>query len=423
MQDKGIHLAGWADLGRVGETSGRKNVRLATLLAERGISAKGLAFRMKQFSEQDGGQPVSPKHTTIARYIAGENRPKQRSIDVMVGVLSIMTGRSLKPSDIGYEEESKAERLGEVVSSAVRRDPLGLPFETVDPAFVEHLKTMLGAHAQMDALSGPRYLLGTLESELRLVEDLCGKARGVLRPALLEVSARFCEFAGWLYQDSGDLKCSLYWTGRAMDYAEELGDAHLRSYVLQRKSNISTERGHAELGLGLANAALRNWDEITPELRAVALRQQANAYAMTGEADECRHALDRAMEQVLAVSDPSPLALYCTPSYIEMEAANNWVRLGHPHRAIETYTMGLANWPSTQRRDQGLCTARLASAYADIGEFDTAVETGVKAAALIRSAPSARSLGVLRDFAKRVKPVQSAPVRDFEVLTADFLGS
>ncbi|MFE3986561.1 hypothetical protein ACFXPR_18945 [Nocardia tengchongensis] len=422
MQDKGIRPPGGADSGGVPDVGG-KNVRLATLMAEWGVSAKGLAHRMQQFSEQDGGQPVRPKHTTIARYIAGENHPKRRSVDVMLGVLSVVTGRALTGADIGYPEQSKPDDLAEIKSSAPRLDPLGLSFETVDSAFVEHLKTMLDAHAKMDALAGPRYLLGTLESELRLVEDLCGKARGVLRPALLEVSARFCEFAGWLYQDSGDLKCSLYWTNRAMDYTEELGDAHLRSYILQRKSNIATERGYAEQGLGLANAALRGWDELTPELRAVALRQQANAFAMTGESDDCREALDKAMEQVLNVVDPSPLALYCTPSYIEMEAANNWVRLGQSQRAIETYTIGLSEWPGTQRRDQGLCTARLASAYADIGEFDSAGRTGVEAASLIRSAPSARSLGLLRDFAKRVKPVQNDAIRQFQAESTDLLTS
>ncbi|WP_306364632.1 hypothetical protein [Nocardia sp. CC227C] len=423
MQDNGFRLGGVDPVGGLGSSAvGQKNLRLATLMAERGISAKSLAARMQQYSEQDGGQPVRPKHTNITRYIAGTNRPKQRSIDVMVGVLSVMTGQALTAADIGYPEEPKLDLAPEVKAPTLRSDLLALPFDTVDSAFVEHLKAVLDAHARMDALTGPRYIIGTLQGELQLVEDLCGKARGAMRPALLEVSTRFCEFAGWLYQDSGDLKCAQYWTNRAMDYAEELGDAHLRSYVLQRKSNIATDCGNAAQGLGLANAALRNWDEITPELRAVALRQRANAYAMTREVDECREALDKAMEQVITVVDPSPLALYCTPSYIEMEAAHSWVRLGQPVRAIETYAMGLNDWPDSQRRDQGLCTARLASAYVDAGEFDAAGQAGLRAARLIRTAPSARSLGVLRALAKRVRPVRNETVREFEAAATDLLG-
>ncbi|BEK87194.1 hypothetical protein GCM10010198_67710 [Nocardia seriolae] len=348
---------------------------------------------------------------------------KQRTCDVMVSVLSIAAGEPLTAADIGYPDEPAHDLDVDVEMPKARVDLISLPFETVDREFVDHLKTLLDAHARMDALSGPRYVVGTLQGELQLIEDLCGKARGAMRPALLEVGTRFCEFAGWLYQDSGDLRRALYWTNRAMDYAEELYDPHLRSYVLQRRSNIATESGYAAQGLGLANAALRCWDEIPPELRAVALRQQANAYAMTEEADDCRRALDQAMEQVLSIdpSGPSSLALYCTPSYIEMEAANSWVRLGHPERAIETYEVALGDWPASQRRDQGLCTARLASAYVGVGEFESGARAGTDAAKVIRSAPSARALGVLRDLAQRVRPVRNDAIREFSLSVADLV--
>ncbi|WP_157574614.1 hypothetical protein [Nocardia jejuensis] len=399
-------------------SAAQPNVQLAGLMSDLGVTSKGLARRMLEYSSQDGGAVVSLKHTNIARYLSGQTgRPKQRTCDVLVAVLSIAAGRSLSASDIGYPDEpqhSSNVELGRLPE--VRLDAISLPFESVDPTFVTHLTSMLDAHARMDALSGPRYVVGTLQGELQLVQDLCGKARGAIRPALLEVGARFCEFAGWLYQDSGDLRCALYWTNRAMDYAEELYDPNLRSYILQRRSNIATESGYAAQGLGLANAALRGWHEIAPELRAVALRQLANAYAMTAEEDECRQALDQAMEQVLSIdeSGPGSLALYCTPSYIEMEAAQSWLRLGQPQRAVETYSMALDDWPAAQRRDRGLCTARLASAYFGVGEFDAAARSGVEAANLIRSAPSARALEVLRQLSKQLRPVRTVMSNDFD---------
>ena len=55
------------------------------------------------------------------------------------------------------------------------------------------------------------------------------------------------------------------------------------SYVLMRKSNIATDAGQPGHGLGLANAALKQHQQLTPRLRAVALRQRANAYAMFAE--------------------------------------------------------------------------------------------------------------------------------------------
>ncbi|MBH0775066.1 tetratricopeptide repeat protein [Nocardia bovistercoris] len=375
-------------------------------MAEHNVTNKGLARRMKEYSERDGGSLLKPTHTTIARYLSGATeRPSERSCAVMVAVLSSLTGRTLTSDDLGYPDEkfsigTESTSGGDLAFDLVLLPPA--PVDAIAPEFVQHLGNILAEHVRMDALTGPRYVLGSLRAQLALVEELCGKARGAIRPALLDVGARFCEFAGWLFQDSGDLRAALYWSNRAMDYAEELGDAQLTAYVLQRRSNIATESGYAAQGLGLANAALRRSAELAPDVRAVALRQRAHAYSLTGETDECRRALDEAMVATLSIDagNVNGLAAYCTPSYIEMEAAQSWARIGRPDLAAETYASGLADWPATQRRDRGLCVARLASVHATLGNHDEAGQLGVEATQLVRIAPSARSLAVLRDVGR-----------------------
>ncbi|OBF63931.1 hypothetical protein A9X06_09280 [Mycobacterium sp. 852002-51759_SCH5129042] len=408
--------------GAVSNGKGR-NESLARLLNELEISNKGLAHRICERSQRDGGKPVKTGHTAIARYISGEYTPSDRNRQLLIAVLSEKAGRAISGDEIGYPDRAiDPDPADEKPVSDFLASPgfASLPIESVDPLFVDHLKIQLAERVRMDALTGPLYVVKALGSELSMIEDMCGRARGEMRESLLEVGARFAEFAGWLYQDAGDLKKSMYWTNTANDYAEELGDPHLISYILGRKSNIATERGYAAKGLGLANAALRRWDELTPELRAVALRQRAHAYAMTGETDECRRALDEAMVQVLSIDagHPDRLALYCTPSYIEMEAAHAWVRLGRPELAIETYQVGLADWPAEQRRDKGLCAARLAAAYAGFGEFEAAGRGGVEALQLVRSAPSSRSLDVLRTLADQVGHVKNEATAEFKAAMA-----
>ncbi|WP_282779956.1 hypothetical protein [Nocardia sp. CC201C] len=401
--------------------SGRHQTPLAELLAELNLPNKALARKMVEHSQSDGREPISPDGSTIARYKAGVHRPKERSLEVLLAVLNQFAGREVTAAELGYAEPESplVQGIDECLSLA-RPSVLTLVPEPIDPAFVQHLQLMLTEHVRMDAWAGPRYIIESLRGQLTVVEDLCGKARGEMRASLLEIGARFCEFAGWLFQDSGDLKTALYWTNQAMDYAEELGDTHLISYVLMRKSNILTDAGKAAQGLGLANAALRRWDEITPELRAVALRQLSNAHALFGEKDECRRALDSAMAQVLDADpdDPGRLAKYCTPSYIEMEAAQSWVLLGEPERAITTYSSGLADWPEAQRRDQGLCSARLASAYVRVGELEESMRVATRAVELYQLAPSARSLSVLRDLSKRLSTARGKPVNELKGLLA-----
>jgi hypothetical protein len=43
----------------------------------------------------------------------------------------------------------------------------------------------------------------------------------------------------------------MYWTDRSLEYATELDDRRVVSYVLMRKSNIATESGQPGHGLGL----------------------------------------------------------------------------------------------------------------------------------------------------------------------------
>ncbi len=109
-----------------------------------------------------------------------------------------------------------------------------------------------------------------------------------------------------------------------------------------RKSNIATdadeadEAGHAA---GHANAALARGQLLTPRLRAVALRQKANAHVLLGERDEFARAHDAAHIAAAAgmSQDEDDAAPYCTPSYVEMEAWASLVRLGCPAEAIPIF--------------------------------------------------------------------------------------
>ena len=133
------------------------------------------------------------------------------------------------------------------------------------------------------------------------------------------MGARFAEFCGWLFQDLGSPVRALTLTDMAMEYAQEIGDIRLTSYLLSRKANIVGENGEPGHSIGLTNAALRSKHALTPQLRALALRQKARALAVIGERESCLETLEQAME--FASDEPASdefFASYCTSSYIEM---------------------------------------------------------------------------------------------------------
>jgi hypothetical protein len=56
----------------------------------------------------------------------------------------------------------------------------------------------------------------------------------------------------------------------------------------------------------------------------------------------------------------------------------------------------------------------MAAAYAGVGEFEHAGRTGLEAVGLLRSAPSARSLDVLRQLSHQVGSIRGDAVAEFK---------
>ncbi|MBB5778664.1 hypothetical protein [Nonomuraea jabiensis] len=280
------------------------------------------------------------------------------------------------------------------------------------PEVITYLANVLAEHTRADTLLGPLYLVPAVQAQLPLIDRLVQSTRGTDRRQMLEVAARFAEFCGWLYQDSGDPECAMHWTNRALDYAQELADPQGVAYILMRKSNIATEAGQPGQGLGLANAALNAAPNLTPRLRAVSLRQLANAHALLAEPREFESAIDQAIQY--ATDGMTQLATdkarYCTPSYVEMEAGMSWVLLGKPSAAVSVFEHSLTQWPeAAQTRDKGLCLARLATAAAAQGEIERALQAGTEALTIAQKTGSARIRAQLAALRDRLTPVAQLP--------------
>ncbi|MGP3985092.1 hypothetical protein [Streptomyces sp. KR80] len=303
-------------------------------------------------------------------------------------------------ADLGFASDAAPEAPAPLPVPAQRRK-LPVP---ANPEMLAYLMSVLGQHMQAEPMVGPQFLVPPVQSQMGLIEQLCNDTHGPLRQEVLRVGARYCEFLGWLYQDTGNDHLAMRWTGQAQDFAQELDDPALVAYVLQRRSNIATESGQAGHGAGLANAALRHAGDLSPRVQAVVLRQLANSKAGLGEQVETARAVDEAMAAADAGSDTDPLAPYCTVAYVEMEGATCDVRLERPERAVETYRASLEHWPAVQQRDRGLCLARLATANAILEDIEGSYEAAAEAVTIAESTGSARIRNELLRLQPRLAP-------------------
>lgn len=276
---------------------------------------------------------------------------------------------------------------------------------TASPEIIGYLQSVFVQHAQAEPLVGPRFLAPAVQSQMPLIEQLCTEASGPDREAAVRVGARYAEFLGWLYQDTGNSQSAMEWTNRALEYASELGDPKLTSYVFQRRSNIAAEAGQAGYALGLANVAVKEAQQLPAQVHAVGLRALANAHALLGDRDNVMRTLEQAHGLAdRAAPGESDLAPYCSPSYIDMEAAICSLYLSRPEEAVHALQDGLTQWPTEQERDRGLALARLASARALMEDVEGAHEAGAAAATIAQATGSARVLAELGRLRQHLRP-------------------
>jgi hypothetical protein len=85
-----------------------------------------------------------------------------------------------------------------------------------------------------------------------------------------------------------------------------------------------------------------------------------------------------------------------------MEGGQALLTAGDPLAAVRLLSTALEQWPAGQDRDRGLCLARLAHAYVDADEPETACTTARQAVASLEAARSARTEGTLRRLRGRL---------------------
>ncbi|MFJ2861519.1 hypothetical protein [Kitasatospora sp. NPDC087314] len=272
----------------------------------------------------------------------------------------------------------------------------GSPF---DPEFfVSHLRGLMPGHYRTANLLGSRYALDSVTRHVQVLDRLQQTTGGSARDEILAIGARTAEFLGWLNQDLGDFEQAMYWSDRAMEWAQESGDDVMTAYLLFRKSNQATARRSAQQAVGLARAAQRS-PGATPRIRALAAQQEAQGHALMGNQRFAQAKFDEAHE--LAASpddehrDDALDMAYCTPTYIEMQRANCLLELGDPHTAVAMFEAELRTLPPVYRNDQGVYLSRLARAYAVSGEPEQAAAAADRALSIAIDTESARTMAEL----------------------------
>lgn len=269
-----------------------------------------------------------------------------------------------------------------------------------DPELMSYLLNALPQHARIASMFGGSDLIPLIEKHVSFILAGCDDARGKHRESILRTCARYAEFLGWLNQDAGRRRNALFWSDRAVEWAQEADDPLFVSYVLMRKSDQAEDQEVPERVLGLALAAGRI-PGLTPRARALVLQQEARGHAQNGDTPMFQRKLAEARDCVTTATDPddAPWGRYCTHTYIAMQEATGWAELGQPGRAIAVFEREFPGMPASDQVDRAVFRARLARAYADDGSADRAARAALEAwpaACATRSGRALRELAYVR---------------------------
>jgi hypothetical protein len=217
---------------------------------------------------------------------------------------------------------------------------------------------VLTEHFTADKMLGPRQLLGPVLAQIEVLDGLRRHTRPGTAEPTLRLLAQYAEFAGWLHQDSGDTTAAMFWSDRATQWAQAVGDYQMVAYMLIRKSNIALLDDDAANVVDLAAAARKVPGPLSPKLHALAAQQEARGWALAGEADQFQHQIDTAAnllrEHPDDVDETAPVYLHHYDlDTLEEQSASGYRACGRAEKAVAILEAKIAATPQHLHRDLG----------------------------------------------------------------------
>jgi DNA-binding XRE family transcriptional regulator len=303
----------------------------------------------------------------------------------------------------------------------------------LEPA-VEGFRTLFDQVRRLGQVAGPGVVLPMVIAQAQAIRGMAAEVAGLPEQAVvLQLAARYAEFAGWMAQEVGNDQVALGWTKTAVDLANAAGDRELNAHAWVRRALITLYREDAVQTVELARQAQVD-PRVSPRIRGLAALREAQGHALGGDHDACRRALDRGRELLssaaMAGSDPTGGPSLGPTSVPDMCAVvTGWCLhdLGQPGPAVDALGREFYRLPETARRSRARYGIRLVLAYLGAGEVDQACSLldqllddveAVDSATIrldlgrvVRSLSRWRTHPPAHDLQGRLPPLLRAPVR------------
>jgi len=305
-----------------------------------------------------------------------------------------------------------------ILHASARNEPRPGEREATLGAFT----AMFGHLRQLGQQTSPALLLPTLIAQTHTMQSVATNMRGTIADRSLRLAARYAEYTGWMAQEAGQERAALWWTDLAVSLAAAGSDKELEAYGLVRRALVTLYAGDGHQTVALAEQAQRHV-AAGARVRGLAAQREAQGYALLGDYDRCRVALDRADELFARSTATEPATVLGTSTVINPVALTTaWCLhdLGRPAEAADRFDRELSAVDPAKSRFQARWGVRRALAYATCGEVDHACELTSALLADIALVDSATVRWDLRSLTRTLSRwLNHPPVRElFPALTS-----
>jgi Helix-turn-helix domain len=241
-----------------------------------------------------------------------------------------------------------------------------------DSDLLKHFEDAFEGFREAARTLPPRQLMDGLLGNVAVLDGLRRRAAKCDSQRYCRLQARYAESLSWLSEEAGDLLGAMYWIDRASQWAQAVNWSAMTEYGFVRRSQVAISfSGDGRRAIDQAHHVF-GISDASPLIKGRAANQMAYGYALTGDKDASRRALDEAMnwfaqparEDDILVDQPS----VADDDLLAICQATCDIYLGYGARAIPVLEPRLPSLSGSSFRTATITRAKLAQAYAHAGQ-------------------------------------------------------
>lgn len=225
----------------------------------------------------------------------------------------------------------------------------------------------------------PTHLIDGMTGNIAILNGLHRRATGEDRRRCCVLQARYAELLSWLSEEAGDLPAAIWWIDRASHWAQAANWPGIMAWsFIRRASMVKTFSGHGLQIIDQAQPVL-DMPQASPRMKGWAAYNMGFGYALAGNREESKRALDTALGWLIQpVREDDILLGQCSAVADDLFTAYHAtcdIYLGLGARVIPTLKPRLESLADMDFRMGTIARARLVRAYANAGQPAEACQT------------------------------------------------